>query len=247
MRQVPPVVIAAAVLAGALLGVTYLVRSPAPAATPAEAPGSSQGGNVVETDPAAVQALRREAILRRIAESGTYVGAMLAEQDSVLRRWPERMREPLRVYLPRGVMLEGWRDGMESAAQAAFFRWERVADVPIRFEFVRDTTGAEVRVRWIPQFAGQRTGQADIVWDRQGTIVRGTLTLAVRSPAGPVLSDDAVHTVALHEIGHLLGLGHSDDPGDVMYATTDIRDLTMRDRNSARLLYGLEPGSLKGR
>ena len=213
------------------------------------AAGGSLGGEVVSAPvPAPPDAARRrDALLRVIAESETYIGHMLAEQDSVLRRWPERMTDPLRVYLVADRTLPDWRPGMREAVRSAFFRWERVSDVPIRFHFVNDSASAEVHVRWIGEFASRRTGQADIVWSRGGWIVRGTLTLAVRSPGGHILTDDAVHTVALHEIGHLLGLGHSDRPTDVMAPTTDVHDLTMRDRASARLLYELEPGSLGSR
>jgi len=45
--------------------------------------------------------------------------------------------------------------------------------------------------------------------------------------------------------GHLLGLGHSDQPEDVMYPTTTVHDLTNRDRRTAGLLYALPPGSVK--
>ena len=82
------------------------------------------------------------------------------------------------------------------------------------------------------RFPIRRAGQADITWNRGGWITRGTLTLATRMRDGMPLSDDAVYTVALHEIGHLLGLGHSDDPHDVMYPTTEVHDITARDRRS---------------
>jgi hypothetical protein len=100
-------------------------------------------------------------------------------------------------------------------------------------------------VRWIEAFPVERAGQADITWDRQGWVAHGTLTLATHTFGGQLLSPDAVQTVALHEIGHLLGLGHSDDPRDVMYPSTEVHDLTLRDRATAQLLYALPPGSLR--
>lgn len=185
----------------------------------------------------------RQRLLQRIVRSNTYLGAMLEEVDSVLRRWPERMADPIRVHVP-----EGGTDAdafeFRRAVIDAFRRWERVGGLPLRFAFTEED-GAEVRVRWVRQFEAQRTGQADITWSRAGWIHRATLTLATHSPAGWALPPEAVHTVALHEIGHLLGLGHSDEPRDVMYPSTEIHDITGRDRATARLLYVLPPGSLK--
>jgi hypothetical protein len=149
------------------------------------------------------------------------------------------------VYLGAGGSVAGCTPEKREAARQAFVRWERVAAIPVRFEFVNDSATALVRVRWIERFPIRRAGQADITWNRGGWIIRGTLTLATRTHDGTSLSDDAVYTVALHEIGHLLGLGHSDDPHDVMYPTTEVHDITARDRHTARLLYSVPPGSVR--
>jgi hypothetical protein len=242
MRPVHAAALGVAIVTLLILTVSSAGRTDVPEATE---PGSSLGGHVQDDSKAAQD--RRAAALARMRETDTYVGNMLAAQDSALRRWPDRMNQPLRIYLPRGNDVPSWDGDLNEAVRAAFTRWERVAGVPMRFEFTHDSSLAEVQVRWIPRFAGHRTGQADIVWNRAGWIVRGTLTLATQAPSGRSLSEDAVHTVALHEIGHLLGLGHSDHASDVMHATTEIRDLTMRDRDSAGLLYSLHPGSLKSR
>ena len=192
---------------------------------------------------ASVRALRRS-IRRRIAESDTYLGFALSEGDSMLKRWRNRSTEPLTVFLSVGTV-PGYSEDLRGAVREAFTRWERVGAIPVVFQFVRDSAQAEVFVNWIESFPIRRTGQADVMWDPDGWLVRGLLTIATHMNDGHSVSRDAAYTVALHEIGHLLGLGHSDDPDDLMYPATSVHNLTPRDRRSARLLYALPPGSVR--
>ncbi len=231
----------------ALLGAFWLGRS---AASRAPRAGRPPAPPETTATVAAVAVLKdslraaRARLLHVIAERDTYLPAMLVEGDSLIRRWPERVARPIRVYLPEPTTL-GYTVAMGQAVENAFARWERVGGIPVSFSVVRDSAEVDVQVRWIEAFQFERAGQADIVWDRQGWVVHGTLTLATHTVRDHPLSPDAVQTVALHEIGHLLGLGHSDDPRDVMYASTEVHDLTLRDRQTAQLLYALPPGSLR--
>lgn len=232
----------AAALVGAL-ALLYVSRShrqaPMLEAGVAASTHAAQGGLVNIDSARAV----RHAILRRIQESRTYLGAMLTDMDSTLKRWPDRHGQPVSVYLPAGLV-DGYQLSFESQVRRAFIEWSTVPNVPLHFIFVRDSSAALVHVRWIERFPSARTGQADVVWNQNGWLQRGVLTLATHTPKGWPLDADAVYTVALHEIGHLIGLGHSDDPNDVMSATTSVHDLTPRDRHSATLLYALPPGSV---
>lgn len=186
----------------------------------------------------------RAVIRRRIAEASTYLPAMLASGDSILKRWPDRSADPVRVYLPEGTV-DGYTAEHRQAVREALTRWQRASAIPVVFQLVRDSAQADVRVVWIDRFEIQRTGQADVVWNALGWLVRGTLTLATHSPEGVRLSPEETYTVALHEIGHLLGLGHSDNPADLMYPSTTIHDLTVRDKRTLSLLYALPPGSVR--
>jgi hypothetical protein len=213
-----------------------------PAAPPAAGGGEARSAGVLRMD----SVLRlREWTLQRIAESSTYLPAMLSQSDSVLKRWSDRTSIPLLVYLPPGGAPD-YRPELGQAVRSAFDRWERVAGIPVLFVFTRDSSRADVVVRWISEFSIERTGQADVRWNGAGWLLSGTLTLATHNPGGIALPPQAIYTVALHEIGHLLGLGHSDNPADVMYPTTDVRvDITVRDRQTARLLYQLPPGTVR--
>ena len=241
------IVIFSIILVGVVAGLSFGWRRPQARPTrtvpsAAEEGGAARSAGILRLD-SLVSA--RKHTLRRIAESSTYLSAMLIQSDSVLKRWSDRLANPLLVYLPPGAARD-YTPEMGDAARSAFDRWERVAGIPVTFTFTRDSARADVLVRWIDNFPIERTGQADVKWNGAGWLLSGTLTLATHNPGGVTLPPEAVYTVALHEIGHLLGLGHSDDPADVMYPTTDVRvDITSRDRQTARLLYDLPPGSVR--
>jgi predicted Zn-dependent protease len=56
----------------------------------------------------------------------------------------------------------------------------------------------------------------------------------------------AVQNAARHEAGHVLGLGHSPDPRDIMTATSEGRQyqITDADRHTVTQLYQLPAGAL---
>jgi len=224
--------------------------APPPAPTPAAAapmsppmapqPPADEGG------PSYMVLLARSEIRRRIRASAglTYLNDIVAASaDSGLHRWDNRTSPPVRVYLPTATVAN-FQPAFLDAVRNAFQAWEQ-AGVPVRFALDADSASAEVRFQWRIQFEGERTGQTDLEWDADGRLTGGVVTLATFDPKGQPLTSDDLRVMAMHEIGHLIGLDHSHDPGDLMYAAPKVRELSARDIATALLLYQLAPGLLR--
>ena len=76
-------------------------------------------------------------------------------------------------------------------------------------------------------------------------IVEANIVLAVHHRGGEPLDSSAVRAIALHEIGHLLGLDHTTDTANIMTPKVRVKELSDADRATARLLYKLPPGKVK--
>lgn len=232
----------------------------APAAARAAPPTTAVQGAAVTPSPAAPAAdpapasgpsyydlLARSETRRRIRASAgvTYLNEIVAaSHDSALHRWDNRVSDPVRVYLGSSTVAN-WRPQFLDAVRTAFQSWEATG-VPVRFTLIADSLDRpDVIFEWRTKFDTVRTGQTDVVWDGEGHLQHGTITIATYDPKGQPLGPDDVRVVALHEIGHLLGLDHSPDSTDIMFPTGGARDLSRRDVQTALLLYQLVPGSLK--
>ncbi len=217
-------------------------RRPQPAPAPSPTVVAPVGGG----GPSYIVLLARSEIRRRIRASagGTYLNDILsAGSDSVLHRWDGRVSIPVRVYFPP-TTVANFQPSFLDAVRSAFQRWQD-AGVPVRFNLDADSGSAEVRIQWRIQFEGERSGQTDVQWDDEGQLTGGVVTLATFDAKGQPFGPEDVRVLALHEIGHLIGLDHSPDPGDIMYAQPKVRDLSPRDIRTAALLYDLAPGSLR--
>ncbi len=165
--------------------------------------------------------------------------------DHVVLRWETR-KMPLRVHLPPppeglaadpAAVLDAVRDGVTD--------WADVAGPGLPgFAFVDDPGAADIPIVW------ERAPSGD--WYIAHCVLEPTLgpdrfrvarILVTTRYRGVEASLEDLYRIMLHEVGHALGLGHSPDPGDIMYAhSLTARGLSERDRATLRRLYRLPIG-----
>ena len=243
-------------LAAVLAGLTATARrtmdgSGAAAQTPG---GAQQGapcqedgacarnGTVVSTIGAPVVTLEEAAACRDSA----YLCRGLEWKDGTARafRWNETTRViRIRVPLPTGD--RGPAREMQQAAMRGVRAWDG-HPFAILVESTDRGTPADFTVEWMEEPPGNQLGLTSTRWTQEGgraTLEVTSFRLALASPSsgGPLVTRQ-IELTAAHEMGHALGLPHSDEPRDVMYPTNTALTLSARDYKAMEALYRLPNG-----
>ena len=210
---------------------------------------SVASGGLVERpfSPRAAEREREKAeVRRRLTEgsNGTYIAEMLAERDSALARWPDRRGRPLTVWIQPASAVPDWRDEYAEGVRGAVHTWDSL-DLPVQFAFASDSAKADIHVTFIDHFDEPISGRTRWARDDDWWITNADIVLAVHHRSGGALDADAMHAMALHELGHLLGLDHTEDPTSIMAPRVRVRELSAADRATVKLLYALPPGGVR--
>lgn len=192
-------------------------------------------------------------------------------------RW-EADAMPLRVFLPRFEIPEALQDEFHprqtdsfvAAVREALAIWQRELEGYVRFRLVEDAESADVTVHLVAARAPQQDPELKVLGmtpldDACRVVGRDPdadrLLVEFQAPELRIfladefglLAVDQVQWIALHEIGHALGMrGHSPIPADLMYEVARDRQLvreglSIEDVNSFLSLYRLPNGSVFGR
>jgi hypothetical protein len=175
---------------------------------------------------------------------GTYIDDLIASRDSAVVRWPDRLTRPLRVWVSEDERLAGWNADFVPAVRDAFDTWVETG-IPVHFTYIRDSASADVHVHFTERFVNGISGKT--IWSRDAAwwLVSSDIQLGLAHPSGGTVSPPQMRAIALHEVGHLLGLDHARDLDNIMSARIRVRDLTETDRATVRLLYSVPAGSLR--
>lgn len=211
-----------------------------------------QGDVIIERSPRTPAPIRDLAeIQERLREGapGTYILQMLSEQGDTLARWPDRQLDALRVWIQADAAFPNWDPMFALVAERAFEEWQE-AGFPIRFDRVLDSATADIKIVFVQQMAPddqnvRRIGVARRLRDQDGWLRHGEVIIATHDRAGTPLPATTVHGTARHEVGHILGLGHSPNPTDVMYPESRTAVISAIDRATLHLIYMIPPGPVK--
>jgi len=122
----------------------------------------------------------------------------------------------------------------------AFREWMIASNNCVRFVDAKERTRANITVTFHPELNGLQAGVTNH-YSAGKYMVKADIKLRyMRFGHNKKLTQDQMYAVAVHEIGHAIGiLGHSSNRNDIMYPTTDIIGIhaSNRDVNTIRQFY----------
>jgi tetratricopeptide (TPR) repeat protein len=168
--------------------------------------------------------------------------------ESGLYRW-KNGAAPLRVYIDKPRTCKNHKPHYEKLVLQALSTWEQASEGRVKFKQVSDKKRANIRCHFVDNprelDSPVKAGETRTSYNLDGMVSANIKILTVDRRTGAEQADQEIHSTALHEIGHALGInGHSPNPGDIMFfsggETEEMRSLSSRDIATLIALYSSE-------
>lgn len=150
--------------------------------------------------------------------------------------------EPISFYIEDGTGVPGFRPSDRELAKTALEAWSRESGARLKFREAPDSDSALVRLRWVSAGSGlfgqmerlHVNGKVGAMVFVMPEVENLGEPLSSRARRDSLLRDTIVYLTCVHELGHAVGMPHTDEFADIMYSFGyggDIVEYFMRYRN----------------